>query len=565
MAKKTFYDVLQVSPSADTEIIKAAYNSLIQRFYPDGSPGDPNDDFLKALNKAYEVLSDPAKRAGYDAALSATGDVDMGQAGTSGLTIGIGKQASTKNRNEDSDYPDYEYAGFWERFAALFLDGLVLMVFSIPAWIVIWIGETHGGNVIVALACLMFLAISPIYFSVMESGEKSATYGKRWMGLKVLDLNNQRISGGRALARWASHGFSNITLYVGYFIQPFTQRKQALHDLVSGTIVVRTEREKKSSRIVIAVAAAFFMVPVIGILAAIAIPAYDDYQKRATAQQSQQPATFDPDAFLANTGGASPQTQQLATPADPLAQREILKKLADGGNADAQYTLAQNFNGLSGAPVDIDKVIYYLRKAAEQGHSGAQYFLGIMYSAGRGVPKDANTSALWNRKAAEQGNADAQNTEGWKYYEGKDVPQDYALAASWFHKAAEQGDFASQRMLGKMYSDGQGLPKNYSTAALWLRKAAEQGDADAQALLGMLYSSGEGVPKDFVQAYMWINLAASSRDPNQGKDKKQLVIEYRKAIEANMSPLQIEQAQALTRDWLAKHKPWWGNFSFPER
>jgi curved DNA-binding protein CbpA len=86
MAKNTFYDVLQVSPSADSEIIKAAYNSLIQRFYPDGSPGDPNDDFLKALNKAYEVLSDPAKRAGYDAALADADDGGSHQADAAHFT-----------------------------------------------------------------------------------------------------------------------------------------------------------------------------------------------------------------------------------------------------------------------------------------------------------------------------------------------------------------------------------------------------------------------------------------------------------------------------------------------
>lgn len=67
---KTFYDVLQVTPTADTEIIKAAYNSLMQRFYPESSLHDPNDDFLKTLNRAYEILSDPATRAGYDAALA---------------------------------------------------------------------------------------------------------------------------------------------------------------------------------------------------------------------------------------------------------------------------------------------------------------------------------------------------------------------------------------------------------------------------------------------------------------------------------------------------------------
>ncbi|MHB1100502.1 MAG: DnaJ domain-containing protein [Burkholderiales bacterium] len=77
MTKKTFYDVLQVSPNADQEIIKAAYRSLAQRFHPDRNPDNPDaEQYLKIINRAYEVLSDPVKREGYDAALK---DADENQ------------------------------------------------------------------------------------------------------------------------------------------------------------------------------------------------------------------------------------------------------------------------------------------------------------------------------------------------------------------------------------------------------------------------------------------------------------------------------------------------------
>lgn len=84
MVKKTFYDVLQVSPNADSEIIKAAYLSLAQRYHPDKNPGNPDaEKYLKIINRAHEVLSDPVKRAGYDAALSTDGDAGMAQLGAS--------------------------------------------------------------------------------------------------------------------------------------------------------------------------------------------------------------------------------------------------------------------------------------------------------------------------------------------------------------------------------------------------------------------------------------------------------------------------------------------------
>lgn len=71
MVKKTFYDVLQVSPNADPEIIKAAYRSLCQRHHPDKNPDNPDaEKIIKIINRAYEVLSDSVKRSGYDAALT---------------------------------------------------------------------------------------------------------------------------------------------------------------------------------------------------------------------------------------------------------------------------------------------------------------------------------------------------------------------------------------------------------------------------------------------------------------------------------------------------------------
>lgn len=67
---KTFYDVLQVSRDADPEVIKAAYKSLVQRYHPDKNHNNPDaEKFLKIINQAYEVLSDPIKRAEYDATL----------------------------------------------------------------------------------------------------------------------------------------------------------------------------------------------------------------------------------------------------------------------------------------------------------------------------------------------------------------------------------------------------------------------------------------------------------------------------------------------------------------
>lgn len=177
------------------------------------------------------------------------------------------------------------YAGFWKRMAALFLDGIVLAIFSIPIYIYAKLAAIGDDKEFATfMHFLLMVVLSATYFTVMESSEKSATYGKRWIGLKVLDTNGQRLSTGNAFTRWALHILSYITLYVGFLIQPFTARKQALHDIIANTIVVEGIENKPSPSFVnsmIAVSAFFVTLTFIGVIAAVAIPAYQKNQPDA--------------------------------------------------------------------------------------------------------------------------------------------------------------------------------------------------------------------------------------------------------------------------------------------
>ncbi|MFC2753359.1 MAG: DnaJ domain-containing protein [Cardiobacterium sp.] len=70
MEIKTYYDILQVREDADIEVIKGAYRFLAQKYHPDKYPDkEAAEKILKVINKAYSVLSDPVKRAEYDAFL----------------------------------------------------------------------------------------------------------------------------------------------------------------------------------------------------------------------------------------------------------------------------------------------------------------------------------------------------------------------------------------------------------------------------------------------------------------------------------------------------------------
>jgi hypothetical protein len=118
-------------------------------------------------------------------------------------------------------------------------------------------------------------------------------------------------------------------------------------------------------------------------------------------------------------------------------------------------------------------------RLADQGDAMAQYNLGVMYAKGEGVPQDYAEAVKWYRKAADHGWADAQYNLGVMYYNGRGVPQDYAEAVKWFRKAADQGYANAQYNLGVMYDNGRGVPQDFVEAHKWFNLAATQGDADA--------------------------------------------------------------------------------------
>ncbi len=92
------------------------------------------------------------------------------------------------------------------------------------------------------------------------------------------------------------------------------------------------------------------------------------------------------------------------------------------------------------------------------------------------------------------------------------------------------------------------MPQDPAQAANWYRKAADDGSVDALYALGLLYQQGRGVPQDVVQADRWIVLAIQ-RYAASDKGKREKAVQARKNIESRMTPVQIEQAQKLVREW----------------
>jgi len=78
-----------------------------------------------------------------------------------------------------------------------------------------------------------------LYYALLESSAWQATLGKKALGLEVTDLEGRRISFGRATGRFFAKMISALILWIGFIMAGFTEKKQALHDMIAGTLVIR--------------------------------------------------------------------------------------------------------------------------------------------------------------------------------------------------------------------------------------------------------------------------------------------------------------------------------------
>lgn len=122
---------------------------------------------------------------------------------------------------------------FIRRSCAYFIDILALIIVLLPFKILF----TFTDLLLPFGQACFFIALSLIYFSYMESSSKQATFGKQFLDLKVVDLNDERISFGRALLRNIAR-LINIPIYsLGYVPILFTKHHQGVHDIIARTTV----------------------------------------------------------------------------------------------------------------------------------------------------------------------------------------------------------------------------------------------------------------------------------------------------------------------------------------
>jgi uncharacterized RDD family membrane protein YckC len=160
-----------------------------------------------------------------------------------------------------------EKAGFWTRFAAFLIDGIVVALFYVPAFIALRVGPTEiescsldssgnidfdgtvqnglcevptGGTIAMAvvLGILGFVGVLA-YFAKLEGG-KGQTLGKQALGIRVVDMvSGQPIGAGRAIGRYFARILSSFLCYLGYLWMLWDPQKQTWHDKLVNSVVVK--------------------------------------------------------------------------------------------------------------------------------------------------------------------------------------------------------------------------------------------------------------------------------------------------------------------------------------
>ena len=154
------------------------------------------------------------------------------------------------------------YAGFWWRFLALIIDGIILSI--IEGIFILPLMGFYGlslSNMVdfdemndeqipffiaaagsIAVIALISIGITWLYYALFESSKYQATPGKLMLNIKVTDMEGNKIGFGRATGRFFGKIISEMIFYIGFIMAGFTSKKQALHDIMAGCLVVKEDK-----------------------------------------------------------------------------------------------------------------------------------------------------------------------------------------------------------------------------------------------------------------------------------------------------------------------------------
>jgi TPR repeat protein/uncharacterized RDD family membrane protein YckC len=472
-----------------------------------------------------------------------------------------------------ANIPHVKYANFGQRFAAIFIDTipLVLLQWALGFMIGQSMADDYANGYVTldevqqkatAWGWIIGGVVSWLYFALFESSEKQATPGKMVFGLTVTDLSGARLSFGQATGRHFSKLASSLILFIGYLMPLWTQKKQALHDIISGCLIEQRvthagksgrditpnleslqggeldSKEQTSSGSAAQLNRAYQPKTALSAEDLVRLEQITSLRDRGTLSQSQFEA--ERDNIL---GAAEPISQDVAPeislppplppttlpPPSPPPSSSLPPPPTEtevGLEQAAKHKSATNLVGwLAFLPVGI--LLFLILGSQEPNETEAGFAEGSsQVAADVSTAEDVNVNGCyaaveaqkWNDAwyhcpaATEKGDAGAATILGYMHSEGKGMAENNVEAVRWFRKAAEQGDVYGQYNLGVMFDNGDGVTEDDAEAVRWLRKAAEQGYAPAQNYLGVMFDNGDGVTEDNAEAVRWYRKAAEQGD-----------------------------------------------------
>ena len=144
------------------------------------------------------------------------------------------------------------YASIWRRFCAALFDAFLASAILTPTTVLlVWVMEAYHSEiglseiksrtVMGTVAVLLWIVCFGLYCASAESSVHQATPGKRLLKLKVVSMSYGRLTFQQATGRYYAKFLSTFALLIGFAIAIFHSRKQSLHDMIAGTLVVRSE------------------------------------------------------------------------------------------------------------------------------------------------------------------------------------------------------------------------------------------------------------------------------------------------------------------------------------
>ena len=130
-------------------------------------------------------------------------------------------------------------ASWWRRLVARLIDWCALLLWSFVVTLVVAMSGDFSNDTVGTAFFVLLLFGAWLYSAWRISGPRQATLGMRWLGMVVAREDGQRLSFARASARHWAKTLSYLPSFLGCALILFTRRRQALHDKICKTLVLR--------------------------------------------------------------------------------------------------------------------------------------------------------------------------------------------------------------------------------------------------------------------------------------------------------------------------------------